>query len=1089
MKELLVRRFNSHFNAKHLILSCYRIRRCWSIPLPVTSLPELDVNVRGFAQPYPWQIWCLWALEERLYALSGAALFLNDQAARERCVKDLEALSQWPRYTVANKLDLPYGHAVQLMAMALRDWIWLPETTQQALRHALQRAVEEGMPLVPVVAQELASAEELLAKPSPHQYLHNIPLIAQAALASAAEVIDHPERERLSSRFLHLYQARLALYHQGLTEGISYDGYLYNFALGWLSTQSSAVIDSIVHHPAMQDLEDQARGLACPGQIALSAEIGDVEPLEMPFVWSALARLQQWAFSSTRESLLDAVVPEQLRADALWVRAKTAQHMANTDKANCTDELTVPTIQQNTAAVTLATGLSSDDLSIVMSLSCSPMNHIQADSGTLLIGHAGCWWITDPGYQQYLKTSERDFTLGPEAHNTPNINGYGHVHKAGRLLYSGDRQPTLEGESAYAVVDLTACYPVDARVDTATRAVWRLGSDQVVVCDTVVAAPESSVTYHWHGNADAYWGEQSGAVSLYLPSSHCTLWLQSGQQPLSLAQQHRLRGSRGQCTLQVSQPSSVTYYWWSFSFADIPPEFQASGVEATLGDIRLSLVDLLPMELPPPGLEVSVHRDYLQVALCRGDEFLAPPLENSWDLNVSINGKTDHALSYSGRQWLLPIPAITTDDIVLISARPSNADTAATEIIEHFMTASEKAAICSAPLRVYTEVEGDRVTGRCTLMPGVMEGPVEYAFYLLLEGQKTQVRWYEASPTHTFNPTPEEAGKSIQIRGFVRSVEAPNHKLSATSLSMKTAPLLKPTPAMPETNNENAVDTMSNELKALEKTLLQASRDNAGKFTRDLLIVQNRLYAQLESLSWLQSRLKIKGQLPPLRGWATSPDVLLRLHAHIMATRPRVIVEFGSGASTLVIADALRQNGVGKLVSIEHSDHYGAQTLGTLQAESLEGWVDLRIGDLEAWEGEHLNPEDAEKLSRWYPVSLLEGVGSVDLLWVDGPPGATCLFSRYPALPALADKLSPNAEVWMDDTIRQEEKDICERWAADHSFELEYFPLEKGLGRLTRPGAQPVRSEQYLDTTSKTDHHPERAIGLDFSLPENCNKE
>lgn len=285
----------------------------------------------------------------------------------------------------------------------------------------------------------------------------------------------------------------------------------------------------------------------------------------------------------------------------------------------------------------------------------------------------------------------------------------------------------------------------------------------------------------------------------------------------------------------------------------------------------------------------------------------------------------------------------------------------------------------------------------------------------------------------------------------------------------------------------------SDELKALEKSLLQASKDSAGKVTKDLITVQNRLYAQLESLSWLQRRLSIKGQLPPLRGWATSPDVLLRLHAHIMATRPRVIVEFGSGASTLVIADALRQNGVGKLISIEHSDHYGAQTLGTLQAESLEGWVDLRIGDLEAWEGVHLNPEGAEKPSLWYPLSLLEGVENVDLLWVDGPPGATCLFSRYPALPALADKLSPKAEVWMDDTIRQEEKDTCERWAEDHGFELEYFPLEKGLGRLTRPGTQAVAPAPMQQTAvSVIDgdaDHPERALGLDFSLPEEQGKD
>ncbi|MGP9535215.1 hypothetical protein ACT3RY_12370, partial [Halomonas sp. AOP42-E1-30] len=115
------------------------------------------------------------------------------------------------------------------------------------------------------------------------------------------------------------------------------------------------------------------------------------------------------------------------------------------------------------------------------------------------------------------------------------------------------------------------------------------------------------------------------------------------------------------------------------------------------------------------------------------------------------------------------------------------------------------------------------------------------------------------------------------------------------------------------------------------------------------------------------------------------------------------------------------------------------------------------------------------------------------LLWVDGPPGATCLFSRYPALPALAGKLSSSAEVWMDDTIRQEEKDICEHWAANHGFELEYFPLEKGLGRLTRPGAQSVAplpmSQAAVAVSADAAGHPERAIGLDFSLPEERKKD
>ncbi|WP_299585356.1 class I SAM-dependent methyltransferase [uncultured Microbulbifer sp.] len=250
--------------------------------------------------------------------------------------------------------------------------------------------------------------------------------------------------------------------------------------------------------------------------------------------------------------------------------------------------------------------------------------------------------------------------------------------------------------------------------------------------------------------------------------------------------------------------------------------------------------------------------------------------------------------------------------------------------------------------------------------------------------------------------------------------------------------------------SKKELDDFTRVLGSVENTLLEAGKESTKKFTRDLITVQNRLFKQLESLSWLQRRLSIKGQLPPLRGWAASPDILLQLHTHIMTSRPKVIVECGSGASTLVIADALRQNGLGKLISIEHSGHYGAQTLATLEVEYLESWVDLRIGELEFWEGEHMSPKNAEKPVRWYPKSLLDGIESADLLWVDGPPGATCLYSRYPALPAMSDRLSAKAEVWMDDTIRQEEKDICERWGQDHGFDLEYHSLEKGLGRLTR---------------------------------------
>lgn len=244
-------------------------------------------------------------------------------------------------------------------------------------------------------------------------------------------------------------------------------------------------------------------------------------------------------------------------------------------------------------------------------------------------------------------------------------------------------------------------------------------------------------------------------------------------------------------------------------------------------------------------------------------------------------------------------------------------------------------------------------------------------------------------------------------------------------------------------------DNYKDEIEFLTEKLLAKVDESSRKTMRNLVGVQDRIYTQLESLSWLQKRLTIKGHLPPLRGWAASPDVLLKLHSHIIQTKPSLIIEFGSGSTTLVIADALRQNGIGHLVSVEHSRHYADQTLYTLQSENLTPWVDLRIGELEAWADEHMNSMPDKKPSMWYPKRLLNDMTCVDLILVDGPPGGTCEFARYPALPILFECLAARGEVWMDDTARQEEKSICQRWADDYDLDLEYFSLEKGLGILS----------------------------------------
>lgn len=199
----------------------------------------------------------------------------------------------------------------------------------------------------------------------------------------------------------------------------------------------------------------------------------------------------------------------------------------------------------------------------------------------------------------------------------------------------------------------------------------------------------------------------------------------------------------------------------------------------------------------------------------------------------------------------------------------------------------------------------------------------------------------------------------------------------------------------------------------LTKDLQAANKETQAKIVHDLLIVQNRLYAQLESLSWLERALKLRFSLPPLRGWAASPDVLLGLHEHVRLTR------------------------------------------AYLSREHLDAWVDLRLAPLQPWDHEHLGHE-AKKPNdppvRWYDLTMLYGLEDINLLFVDGPPGSTCSHARYPAMPALAKSLAGGAQVWMDDTVRAEEKAICEAWVAAYSFKVEYHSLEKGLGVLSSIG-------------------------------------
>ena len=86
-------------------------------------------------------------------------------------------------------------------------------------------------------------------------------------------------------------------------------------------------------------------------------------------------------------------------------------------------------------------------------------------------------------------------------------------------------------------------------------------------------------------------------------------------------------------------------------------------------------------------------------------------------------------------------------------------------------------------------------------------------------------------------------------------------------------------------------------------------------------------FRQLEALQNLNALLPASEVLPATRGWAASPDLLLVLVDLVITGRPSLVVECGSGASTLWLALAMRKFKIdGRIIALDHDPVFGGKT-------------------------------------------------------------------------------------------------------------------------------------------------------------------
>ncbi|GAA5059856.1 hypothetical protein GCM10023208_27600 [Erythrobacter westpacificensis] len=155
--------------------------------------------------------------------------------------------------------------------------------------------------------------------------------------------------------------------------------------------------------------------------------------------------------------------------------------------------------------------------------------------------------------------------------------------------------------------------------------------------------------------------------------------------------------------------------------------------------------------------------------------------------------------------------------------------------------------------------------------------------------------------------------------------------------------------------------------------------------------------------------------LPNLGSWKADTGFLHRIVDAVEELCPANVVELGAGATSLVCAKALEQNGGGTLHSYDQHAGFVEATREWLAEEGAEARMAHAplTASVQGWPG------------RWYDLSNLPE--TIDLLIIDGPPWSVHPFVRG-AADCLFDRLSPGAIVLLDDGARPGERIVARRW-------------------------------------------------------------
>lgn len=168
----------------------------------------------------------------------------------------------------------------------------------------------------------------------------------------------------------------------------------------------------------------------------------------------------------------------------------------------------------------------------------------------------------------------------------------------------------------------------------------------------------------------------------------------------------------------------------------------------------------------------------------------------------------------------------------------------------------------------------------------------------------------------------------------------------------------------------------------------------------------------------------------PFNNSALSFVSLAVIFNDIVINKRKVILELGSGISTILIARLIRRNKLRdvSLISVEHDNEWLSFVRNGLKSEGLAELVEFVHAPL-------VDCGLALDSNKWYSTDVLKDFLTkksckLDSVIVDGPPAWSkeLEYSRYPAFPFFIDFLKADCSFFLDDINRNGEKEIIEKW-------------------------------------------------------------